>query len=93
MTVTEIPYHPRYTTNFQGVTKGDELGPCVVCGKAVKAPGVYFVHAVEGGGYVCTPDEDAARFGRSDDLGLQPIGSDCVRKHPELAPYVRKRAN
>lgn len=90
MATMRIPDHPRYSTNFRGEAKGTDVGPCVVCGKPVKAPGKLFVHVIDGGGSVCTPDEDDAHWGRNDDLGIQPIGSDCARRHPEMKPYIRR---
>lgn len=89
MAIIAIPYDRRYEQNFQGETKGESLGPCVICGKAIKAPGKYFVHVMNGGDSVCTSDEDFY-VDDAGDLGLQPIGSDCLRRHPELKPYVRK---
>jgi hypothetical protein len=31
-----------------------------------------------------------AAGGEAADLGAQPIGSDCLRRHPELKPYARR---
>lgn len=90
MPIMRIPHDPRFDKNFRGEIKGTDVGPCVICGSPVKAPGKYFVHMMEGGWSICTPDEDA-NVDEPSDLGLQPIGSQCVRAHPELKPYIRKR--
>jgi len=84
-----IPRDARFSKNFLGEIKSTDLGPCVICGKAVKAPGKYFVHMMNGGDSICTPDEDAT-VDEAGDLGMQPIGSRCVREHPELKPYIRQ---
>lgn len=89
MTIIYIPDHPRNSKNFRGEIRDIHVGPCVICGRPVKKPGKYFVHVMDGGGSICTPDEDAF-VDEAGDLGMQPIGSDCVRRHPELKPFIRK---
>ena len=89
MAVMYIPRDPRYSKNFKGMISGDSVGPCIVCGKLIKAPGKYFVHMMDGGDSICTADEDD-KVDPGGDLGFQPIGTDCLRRYPELRPFVRK---
>lgn len=84
-----IPDDARYDKRFKGEIKGTDVGPCVICGRPVKAPGKLFVHVMNGGDSICTPDEDAT-VDDAGDLGMQPIGSKCAREHPELKPYIRQ---
>jgi hypothetical protein len=47
------------------------------------------------GSTVVTPAEAAviiAREGERGDLGCYPVGPDCLRRHPELEPYVQRWA-
>ncbi len=73
-------------------TCGDNEAPCVICNRPVKLLArtkMVWVH--KGGSHVVTVDEgnrlnDAGEAGG--DLGGQPIGSDCLRRHPEIVPYL-----
>ena len=56
--------------------------PCVICGRAVVAP-KSMVRVGLGGGHLM--DKDDYRKG---DLGFCPVGSDCLRRNPAVAPYV-----
>lgn len=81
--MVRIPFHPRYIENR------DRCGvayPCVVCGKGIVKPR-YMVHVHNGGLDLVTEDE-AAQLSEAADLGWNPLGRDCYRKHPELHPYV-----
>jgi hypothetical protein len=84
----QVPSSPRYGQNFQGVSHGD--GPCCVCGKGIQV-GRTFLHLHYGGGTAILESEFAeAERASSGDLGLQPIGADCLARHPELQPYVQR---
>lgn len=92
MAVIRLVRNANYSKNYNGFTPGDSEGPCVICGRAVKAPAKYWVHEVNGGGEACTPDEDEQHYQHDGgDLGAQPIGANCVKLHPELKPYIRRR--
>lgn len=80
----QIPYHPNFSTN-RDRCKDDEL-PCVVCGKGVKTP-KNWVRIVNGGTWIGTAAEGDAE--PAADLGYYPVGSDCLRKHPEIKEYAR----
>lgn len=71
--------------------KGDAY-PCVICGKPCPTP-KFMLWCHMGGSHAVTQEEgeklNAEGHGGAD-LGAQPIGVDCLRKHPELKPYVWK---
>jgi hypothetical protein len=63
--------------------------PCIVCGKDVTTPNPQFLHIVYGDTIidpaVVWPDQDS-------DLGWHPVGSGCLRRHPQLKQYARRLA-
>jgi hypothetical protein len=80
-----IPISSGRSRNMERV-KGDAT-PCVVCGKGIRANKQrYMVHVVNGGGMAALPGE--IEDGEPGEMGWFPIGPDCLRSHPELAPYV-----
>jgi len=81
----KVPNSPDYDKNrYYGIPDS----PCVVCGRPCPNPR-FMLHYWDGG-YAVT-EQEAQALDRDDpggDLGMYPIGSDCLRKHPELKPYV-----
>lgn len=67
--------------------------PCVVCGRAVNNP-KHFVRLFWG--YTAVTRAEAAEIiakeGHGSDLGGYPVGANCLKKHPELLPYVKDAA-
>ena len=85
----EIQISNRYEFN-RAHFHGDGL-PCVVCGKGVNMKTVRYLHLHLGGSHAVTVREadDLSEEGRdNEDMGAYPIGACCLRKHPELKPYV-----
>lgn len=83
----EIERADSYRKNSQRCTGGEY--PCIVCGKPIDpARATHMVHVHRGGGWAVT-EEEAGKIDQSYDLGLHPIGSDCLRRHPELKPYAQ----
>lgn len=83
---------PRYAENEDAFyEKCDEsANPCAICGKPVKTSR-YWVHIVDGGGVVLHPDDEdkySAAGEPSADCGCWPVGPDCLRKNPDLKPFV-----
>lgn len=79
---------PRYDQNVKA-TRSEHL-PCILCGRECKNA-KFFVWEHNGGGTLVTPQEgeELNETGHSGaDLGLQPIGSDCLKKHPQIKPFV-----
>jgi hypothetical protein len=62
--------------------------PCIICGRGVKDPWKNTVHVYWG--FTAVTEEEAKELPSNGDLGLWPIGSDCLKKHPEILPYVIK---
>ena len=71
----------------------DDETPCCVCGRGIKnAKAAGMIHMHNGGWYAVTETE-AAKLKVTmpgGDLGFWPIGADCLRRHPELKPYVQQ---
>lgn len=81
----KIPKSADYAANLRRYRGGDRQ-PCVVCGRPVKAP-TFMVECVNGGLDECvlpgTADTTDAAY-----MGAFPVGPDCLRRHPELRPFV-----
>ena len=85
-----IPSHADYSRN-QEKCKEDEY-PCIVCGLPCPNP-MWMVRIWYGSEAVM--EEEAAVLEISapgGDLGMQPLGTQCLKKHPELKPYAVKAA-
>lgn len=80
--------------NYKREAGTSQHGRCLLCGANIRRPErAKYVHEHLGGGVLVTEAEADALFAedphRGDDLGGQPIGSECWRKHRDaLAPYV-----
>lgn len=85
----DVPKHPRYFENMERCK--DYHLPCIVCGKACKNPR-WRVRLFWGDTIVTKEEADKiiAEQGEGGDLGNYPLGSDCLRTHPELKPYAIK---
>jgi hypothetical protein len=81
----EIPMSPHYGKNLQTWNSADAL-PCVVCGKTVRNP-KHYVHFWTAAYAVM--ESEVPSLDVSGDMGHYPVGSDCLRQHPELKPYVQ----
>ena len=77
----EIPRHQNYSKNE---ARGGDGYPCVVCGKYIAKP-TFMVHVGLGGSHLLDHDDNSEP---NSDLGGYPIGSDCLRNHPELHAYA-----
>lgn len=83
-TTIRIPRNADYRDRATG-----GQSPCVICGRGVDQPDT-LLELVDGGDVACLPgtaDVDLPSY-----LGLHPIGSDCLHRHPELRPYVVRPA-
>jgi hypothetical protein len=86
----EISVHPDHSKNSSHSVTNTTM-PCVVCGKATKTDKARHIHLHLGGSHAVTEREadDLNESGRdNEDMGAYPIGNCCLRKHPELKPYV-----
>jgi len=81
-----IPFSPDYSRNASRAPTGTM--PCAVCGRPIKdGAWAYAVRIVNGGNAIGTDAEGDAE--PAADLGLYPLGRDCLRAHPELRPYAK----
>src|SRR5690242_14568660 len=87
-----IPYKDDFTDQMER-TRAHGDYPCIVCGRKVRDPR-YMVH-VHGGGLTIATEQEAEELNKDEegaaDMGMYPIGADCLRKHPELKPYVQEQ--
>ena len=79
-----IPSNPDFV-KYSERCYGNEL-PCVVCGRPVKKPRT-MLHCFEGIDWALDAEE-AKTVDPASDMGLYPIGRDCLKKNPQLLPYV-----
>lgn len=82
----KIPYHKNLLKNLNKYPAGFKQHPCCICGKACPYPSKYMVWEHNGGGWLVT-EEEAKKLNPGADLGPQPVGSDCWKKHPEIHKY------
>lgn len=86
----QIPTNENYSSNQDKFPCKGNTYPCVVCGKP--CPNPKFMLWVHCGGDTAVTIEEGERLNAAgeegSDLGSQPIGVDCLRKHPELKPYT-----
>lgn len=85
----DIPFAPDFSENMDRTNShGDH--PCIICGRKARQSR-YWVH-VHGGFTTIVTEQEAERLNATEyvraDMGMFPIGSDCLRKHPELKEYV-----
>ncbi len=85
-TMIAIPRHPNYHKNYRR-TGSSYLQHCIVCGRAISFPR-FMVHVVNGGASLATEEEALKLLDDSGYLGLHPLGTDCLKSHPELKPYA-----
>lgn len=87
----KIPAYDReqYWKNRGDGDKSNHL-PCVVCGKQIPLKKArYWVHLHDGGALIVT-DAEASEMPENADMGVYPVGSDCLRRYPEIKPYVKR---
>jgi len=87
----EIPFNDDFSEQMDR-TGSHGRSPCIVCGRQCPNPR-YMVHVHEGLLTIVT-EEEATRLNEDDpsgDMGMWPIGTDCLKKHPELRPYVQEQ--
>jgi hypothetical protein len=83
----EIIQAPDYAKNSRH--SPTDTMPCVICGRPINTADCrLWVHVVEGGSHIILPD---TIYGNpAADLLYYPIGSNCLRVHPEYKPYIVK---
>lgn len=87
-----IPRSPDRSRKWK--VKDDEI-ECIVCGRPIKPENHkkwLWVHM--GGNHAVTSAEGErlnASGERGADLGMQPVGNECLKNYPELKPFVLPR--
>lgn len=89
---------PHY--KFNEANAGDKL-PCIICGKAAETSKTWVHLNIDTEALLPGPESDNAVIAENQlsdyfvdginitpSLGFWPIGSDCLKQHPELKPYV-----
>jgi hypothetical protein len=74
-----------YEKNEQRIN-GLDATPCIICGKGIVEPWRNTVHVYFG--WTLVTEAEAQTLDGNGDLGMWPIGNDCLHKRPELLPYV-----
>lgn len=86
-----IPKNPA-PAPMKRVRGGDGL-PCVICGLTVTKP-KFECHLVLGGDHALHPEDEAAFAADTEqqrgDMGYYPVGTDCLRRFPEMRPFSFK---
>lgn len=62
---------------------------CVVCGLPMPEP-KFYCHVIEGGGVALHPEDEALYVPDGGDMCHLPLGTECLRKHPQLRPFSIK---
>jgi hypothetical protein len=75
--------NPNFDKNYEK-TLATDLVACIFCGKGVKQDN--WVHVHEGWGVVV---DESYEGDPSADMGFYKIGPDCLKQHPEIAPFAR----
>ena len=89
MTTVKVIHSPDYHTNERRFPSHDNEMPCLICGRAIKmTDDTKMVHLVNGGGEALATVDEASYHDDGGDLGFYPIGSDCLKRHPELNACV-----
>jgi hypothetical protein len=83
--------YKRNEERSKNANSGTPQTQCYICGSRCKNPTLW-IHVTYGGAYVLMQEEATPEWmGKNPgDLGLQAVGASCVRKYPELKPYVQK---
>ena len=82
----EITRSANYEKNQDRARLTAGLVPCAVCAKACNQNTARWVHECAGGGFAY-PADVHGDSGEAGCLGLQAVGPDCWKIHPELHPF------
>lgn len=65
----------------ENLDRRDDFQPCFVCGRPVdtKKATMRWLHVINGGSHAAEPDDKIDEGG---DLGMHPVGADCLRRQP-----------
>ncbi len=80
---------PDYDSNYARAPHNTGKETCVVCGRNVNPVQARWLHLHEGG-LTAVTEEEAEILNPAADMGMYPIGRDCLRSQPALKPYAHK---
>jgi hypothetical protein len=84
----QIPFSPRRDQNLH---RHGHKEHCFVCGKELKAgQRKQYLHVFYGS-HAVTEEEAVALNDPAGDCYFFPIGTECLRRHPELKAYAQRR--
>lgn len=82
--------YERNTARSRNQFSGTPTDQCFICGSRCVNP-KYFIHVHHGGAYILAPGEKPPKWVHANgDMGLQAVGTSCVRKYPQLKGYIQK---
>ena len=84
-----VPQYEHFSVKGRGRWSADST-PCYICAKPIREDRIKYMLHIHCGGGVAVTEAEAATLDEAGDLGCHPIGADCLRRHPELKPYVFK---
>ena len=67
---------------YENLDKGENMNPCVRCGKEVKNT-KFLVHFIEGGNTMLAVADEDQYIEDDADMGFFPVGSECARHIPK----------
>ena len=62
---------------------------CIICGLPAPAP-KFYCHVIDGGGTALHAEDEALYVPDGGDMLFLPVGPECLKKHPEMKPFVVK---
>lgn len=77
----------RIAQKSANLDRRDDFEPCYICGRPLdtRADGTRWIRVVDGGDSAAEQGEEIDPAG---DLGLQPVGRDCLKKHRPALPVA-----
>jgi len=88
----DIPFNKDFSEQMERTGNG-EYPSCIICGRGIRVPR-RMVHVHDGFASLVS-EQEAQELNASGhegaDMGMWPIGSDCLKLHPELKPYVQEQ--
>lgn len=78
-----------FSKNIARRTSSEGLS-CIICGRHVKTPKNLVWEHLGGGTLVTAEEGERLNLAGSDDedMGLQAVGSDCLKAHPQLKLFL-----
>lgn len=82
LTIKSNPDYDKWASKARG-----DYNPCIICGRAAGKTAAFV--RVHNGGSVVVTEQESATLNPMADMGMQPIGRNCLARHPEYLPYIQ----